>query len=83
MQKLIDAIRHVTAKVQRAINDGHRSRMIDADDLVEVLLAIADELEAPAASDDNAGCEFCCQEFNRPGGEFTCPYCGTIHQPGQ
>lgn len=22
------------------------------------------------------GCEFCQQEFNRPAGEFKCPYCG-------
>jgi hypothetical protein len=22
------------------------------------------------------GCEFCRQEFNRPAGAFTCPYCG-------
>ena len=23
----------------------------------------------------NAGCEFCRQAYNRPGGAFTCPYC--------
>jgi hypothetical protein len=37
MPKLADAIRSVTAKVQRAIDEGYRSRAIDADDLVEVL----------------------------------------------
>ncbi|MGE0378803.1 MAG: hypothetical protein AB7Q45_25655 [Planctomycetaceae bacterium] len=44
-QPLVDAIRHVAASVQKAIADGYRSRAIDANDLVEVLLAIADELD--------------------------------------
>lgn len=43
--QLADAIRNVTIAVQRAIDDGQRSRQIDADDLVEVLLSIADELD--------------------------------------
>ncbi|MEX2187242.1 MAG: hypothetical protein WD875_10625 [Pirellulales bacterium] len=47
MQKVADAIRSVTAKVQRAIDEGYRSRAIDADDLVEVLLAVAEELDPP------------------------------------
>ncbi|MDZ4779847.1 MAG: hypothetical protein SGJ19_06320 [Planctomycetia bacterium] len=45
MHELADAIRLVTAKVQREIDQGRRSRSIDADDLVEVLLAIADQLD--------------------------------------
>lgn len=45
MHELADAIRQVTAKVQREIDQGRRSRSIDADDLVEVLLAIADQLD--------------------------------------
>lgn len=52
MQRIADAIRKVTAQVQRAIDEGRRSRMIDADDLVEVLLAIADELEPEFAPAD-------------------------------
>jgi hypothetical protein len=48
MREIADAFRKVTAKVQRAIDEGHRSRYIDADDLVEVLLAVADELDPPA-----------------------------------
>lgn len=47
-----DAIRTVTAKVQATIEDGYRSRMIDADDLVEVLLAIADEIDRSAAESE-------------------------------
>ena len=42
-----DAIREVTVAMQKAIADGYRSRTIDADDLVEVLLAIVDRLDPP------------------------------------
>lgn len=45
--KIADAIREVTVAMQKAIADGYRSRMIDADDLVEVLLSIADRLDPP------------------------------------
>ena len=48
--------------MQQAIADGYRSRMIDADDLVEVLLAIADRLDPPVPN-----------EVDSP---FTCPECG-------
>ncbi len=46
LQKIVDAIQQVTARVQYEIDSGWRSRLIDADDSVEVLLAIADRLEA-------------------------------------
>lgn len=62
--QLADAIREVTAAVQKAMNDGHRSRMIDADDLVEVLLSIADRLDPPL------------RESNRV--HFPCPNCGDV-----
>ena len=45
MTTTADAIRTVTAKVQTAISDGSRSAAIDAHDIVEILLAIADELD--------------------------------------
>jgi chorismate mutase len=44
-QQIADAIRKVTAAVQNAIDGGRRSRAVDAYDLVEVLLAVADELD--------------------------------------
>ena len=44
-----DAIREVTSAVQTAIDEGYRSRAIDADDVVEILLAIADRLDPPLA----------------------------------
>jgi hypothetical protein len=47
--QIADAIREVTAAIQKAIDDGSRSRVVDADDLVEVLLAIADRLDPPLA----------------------------------
>lgn len=49
MHKIADAIRNVTARMQTAIDEGHQSRMIDADDLIDILLAIADELDPPLA----------------------------------
>jgi hypothetical protein len=60
--KMADAIRKVTAQVQRAIDDGYRSRAIDADDLVEVLLAIADGIDPPMGTLVDAG--------------YACPNCG-------
>ena len=57
MQRVADAIRKVTAAAQRAYDEGERSAMIDLHDLVEVLLAIADELDppfGPDAPDDDA-----------------------------
>ena len=62
MTHIADAIREVTIAMQRAIADGYRSRMIDADDLVEVLLSIADRLDPPVA------------ETVAP--KFSCPDCG-------
>jgi hypothetical protein len=85
MTQVADAIRTVTVRVQQAIEDGHRSRVIDADDLVEVLLAIADELDAPVAEPpalDAPGCVFCREAFNRPDERFECPYCHAVWDEG-
>lgn len=65
MTQISDAIREVTIAMQKAIADGYRSRMIDADDLVEVLLSIADRLDPPVAEVVVA--------------EFACPDCGERH----
>ncbi len=62
--QLADAIREVTVAMQKAIDDGHRSRMIDADDLVEILLSNADRLDPPL------------RESNRV--QFRCPNCGEV-----
>lgn len=39
-----DALRSVTAKCQNAYADGHRSAQVDLDDVVEILLSVADEI---------------------------------------
>ena len=46
-QIVADAIRDVTTRVQEAVEHGARSTQIDADDVVEILLAIADRLDPP------------------------------------
>jgi hypothetical protein len=51
IHQIVDAIREVTASVQTAIDEGHRSRAIDAEDLVEVLLSIADLLDPPISGE--------------------------------
>lgn len=88
--QLADAIREVTAAVQKSIDDGHRSRMIDADDLVEVLLSIADRLDPPVPETTNHvafPCENCGEaDADRlvwQDDEFVrCETCGTIYSPG-
>lgn len=86
---LADAIREVTAAMQRAIDDGYRSRMIDADDLIEVLLAIADRLDPPVPDTTNE-VAFPCPECGESyadrliwqDDEFVrCDACGTIFAP--
>lgn len=71
------AIRTVTAKLQTELDRGRRSRRIDADDLLEALLAIADALDPPFedGSPDATGWEFCRHAANRPEEGLTCPYC--------
>jgi hypothetical protein len=49
--QVADAIRKVTAAVQTELEAGRRSGNIDAHDLVEVLLAVADELDPPFSDD--------------------------------
>lgn len=45
MNTVADAIRKVVAKIQTAIDDGEQSRVIDADDLLDVLLEIAETID--------------------------------------
>ena len=47
MTGIADAIRKVTLATDREIESGRRSVALDADDLIQVLLAIADELDPP------------------------------------
>jgi hypothetical protein len=52
MTRVADALRAVSARMQQAIDAGQRPRNIDADDLVELLLAVADELDQPVRDAD-------------------------------
>ena len=42
-----DAIRKVTAAMQHELESGRRSNALGAHDLVDVLLAVADEIDPP------------------------------------
>jgi hypothetical protein len=53
--EVADAIREVTAAMQTALDEGRRSTRIDAWDLVEALLAIADRLDPPVPDNDEPG----------------------------
>lgn len=52
-----DAIRKVTAAVQAELEAGRRSTHPDANDLLKVLLAVADELDLPSSNDKRDGYE--------------------------
>lgn len=87
--QLADAIREVTVAIQKAIEDGQRSRMIEADDLVEVLLSIADRLDPPVRKQNRVAfpCVNCCESdadrLEWQDDEFVrCNSCGTIYAPG-
>ena len=50
MQELADALRKVTAAMQTEIESGRRSTQIDAHDLIDLLLAVADQIDPPFGS---------------------------------
>jgi hypothetical protein len=52
---IADVLREVAMSLEMAIDDGHRSRSINADDLVETLLAIADRLDPPTRTTTTGG----------------------------
>ena len=49
MYEVTDAIRKVAAAMQTELETGRRSARIDAEDVIEVLLAIADQLDPPTS----------------------------------
>jgi hypothetical protein len=48
LNRIVDALREVAAALDRAVEDGRRPAQIDAHDLVEALLAVADRLDPPS-----------------------------------
>jgi len=49
MNEVADALRKVTAAMQTELESGRRSTRIDANDLIDLLLAVADEIDPPFA----------------------------------
>jgi hypothetical protein len=47
LNRFVDAFREVAAAMEREVEEGHRAAQIDAHDLIEVLLSIADRLDPP------------------------------------
>jgi hypothetical protein len=47
LNRFVDALREVAAALDRAVEEGHRPPQIDAHDLIEALLAVADRLDPP------------------------------------
>ena len=45
--KIADAFRVVALRLENALEEGRRSTRIDANDLLETLLAVADQLDPP------------------------------------
>lgn len=45
--KLADALRVVALRLENTLEEGRRSTRIDANDLLETLLAVADQLDPP------------------------------------
>jgi hypothetical protein len=48
-QEDADAFRMVALRLEIEIESGHRSKVIDASDLLETLMSIADRLDPPVA----------------------------------
>ena len=72
-QKMADALRLVGLRLEEALESGRRSTRLTANDLLETLLAVADEIDPQGPKEP--GCEFCRCDANRPDGPFVCPYC--------
>ena len=66
MVQIAEALRKVTVAMQQAIDSGERARAIDAEDLIQVLLAVADELDPPMPSQLVSAAD-------------ACPFCGERH----
>lgn len=74
--------------MQKAIDAGERSRHVDADDLIEVLLAVADELDPPATElvEEASACPNCSERridwlVWDEDGAVHCAQCGANYRP--
>ncbi len=89
--KIADALRVVALRLENALEEGRRSSRIDANDLLETLLAVADQLDPPLAN-NVANTEACpnCGERNADrlvwqddDETVRCAACGTTYRPGE
>ena len=89
--KIADALRAVALRLENALEEGRRSTHIDAHDLLETLLAVADQLDPPLANNVDAT-EACpnCGERNADrlvwqddDETVRCAGCGTTYRPGE
>ena len=86
-QNVADAFRVVALRLEEAIERGHRSNQIDASDLLETLLAIADQLDPPLAN--RVGLAAACPNYGEceldrlvwlDDETVRCDACGTIYK---
>jgi len=89
--KIADALRVVALRLEEAIERGKRSNRIDANDLLETLLAVADQLDPPVAN-HVAATEACPNCGKRDADRLVwqdddetvrCAGCGTTYRPGE
>ena len=64
--EVASAIRRVAATMQKAIDAGKRSARIDANDLIDILLTLAEEIDPP--------------DVELVDTQFACPDCGERRQ---
>lgn len=88
MNTVAEAIRKITAAAQNAIDSGERSTAIDAHDVIELLLAIADKLDPVVYGDSPhvVTCPECNCEVSRQLSDVDpacciCPVCGIAFEP--
>ena len=48
--QIADAMRTVALRLEHAIETGHRGTGIDANDLIDILTSVADEVDSPVAN---------------------------------
>ena len=90
MYQVADAIRKVTAAMQTELETGRRSKHIDAEDVIQVLLAIADELDSPLGGecvDPTHACPGCSESRAdmlvwQDDELVRCSSCGMEYRPG-
>ena len=88
--KIADVFRVIALRLEEALERGHRSNRLDANDLLETLLAIADQLDPPLVN-NLATTEACpnCGEWDwdrlvwQDDESVRCDACGTTYKPGE